>query len=162
MFGIGARRRERKLRQRGVPAMAMVLATQRKLSGVYKTNDPFYQSAPVQATPDLWALRVRVEPHGEPAFDATVEAWLYEAQRPWLNTVVPVLYDPSDHSKVALDSSDEARQAAQQATFAMREEQRSEQARSPVERLTELMQLRDSGSLTEAEYLERKQKLLGQ
>ncbi|OBG37633.1 SHOCT domain-containing protein [Mycobacterium sp. E3198] len=162
MFGIGGRRLERKLRGQGRAAMATVLSTRRTMSGLYKTNDPFYQTPPTQATPDLWAMTVRVQPQNAPAFEARIEAWLWEAERPWLNTVVAVLYDPSDQHKVILDRSPEAQNAARQATFAMRERWLEEQARSPVDRLTELMNLRDRGELTADEYEAQKRKLLGQ
>jgi len=142
--------------------MARVLSAQRALSGLYRTDDPFYQSAPTQATPALWRIRVEVQPTAEPAFDASIEAWLYDTERPWIDTLVPVLYDTSDHRKVVFDHSAGARMAAQQATFAMREEWLQEQSRNPVDRLTELMELRDRGMLTAAEYEERKRKLLGQ
>lgn len=81
---------------------------------------------------------------------------------PWLNTVVAVLYDPSDQRKVILDRSPEAQKAAKQATFAMRDRWLEEQARDPVDRLTELMDLRDRGGLTADEYEAQKRKLLGQ
>jgi hypothetical protein len=83
--------------------MATVLSTRRKLSVMYKTNDPFYQGAPEQVTPDLWVLSVRVQPYAQPTFDAHIEAWLTDALRPWMNTVIAVLYDPSDPGKVVLD-----------------------------------------------------------
>jgi hypothetical protein len=162
VFGIGSRRLERKLRQRGKAAMATVLSTRRAMSGLYKSDDPFYQTPPTQATPDLWTMTVRVQPDGAPAFDAEIEAWLWQTERPWLNTVVPVLYDPSDHRRVVLDRSAEAQNAAQQATFAMRDQWLAEQARSPVDRLTELMDLRDRGALSAAEYEAQKRRLLGQ
>jgi hypothetical protein len=162
VFGIGSRRLERKLRQRGKAAMATVLSTRRAMSGLYKSNDPFYQTPPTQASPDLWAMTVRVQPDDAPAFDAEIEAWLWQRERPWLNTVVPVLYDPSDHRKVVLDRSPAAQNAAQQATFVMRDQWLAEQARSPVDRLTELMNLRDRGVLSAADYETEKRKLLGQ
>ena len=162
MFGIGSRRLERKLRQHGTPAMATVLSTRRAMSGFYKNDDPFYQTPPAQAAPDLWTMAVRVQPDGGPAFDAAIEAWLWQRERPWLNTVVPVLYDPSDHRKVVLDRSAEAQNGAQQATLAMREQWLAEQARNPVDRLTELMNLRDGGVLTAAEYEAQKRRLLGE
>jgi hypothetical protein len=53
-------------------------------------------------------MMVRVEPGGEPPFDAELSGWLKERPR-----VVPVLYDPSDHRKVLLDKpAYEARKAA--------------------------------------------------
>jgi len=142
--------------------MATVLSTRRAMSGFYKNDDPFYQTPPAQAAPDLWTMAVRVQPDGGPAFDAAIEAWLWQRERPWLNTVVPVLYDPSDHRKVVLDRSAEAQNGAQQATLAMREQWLAEQARNPVDRLTELMNLRDGGVLTAAEYEAQKRRLLGE
>ena len=161
MFGIGSRRLERKLRQHGKPARATVLSTRRKVSGLYQTSDPFYQSPPTEATRALWTMTVRVEPDGEPPFEATLDAWLWEAERPRMEWLIPVLYDPSDHRKVVFDHSAEARNAANQATFDMRERWMQEQARNPLDRLTELMQLRDSGALSDADYEAQKRKLLG-
>jgi hypothetical protein len=59
----------------------------------------------------LWKLVLRVEPEGEDAFDASVEEFFGSGA-----TVEPsdrhyqfvVLFDPSDHGKVAIDHSDEA------------------------------------------------------
>jgi hypothetical protein len=141
--------------------MARVLFTRRKVSGLYRSNDAFYQSPPVQATRALWTISVRVEPAAGPAFDARIDAWLYDTDRPWADTLIPVLYDPADHRKVVFDHSVEARNAAQQATFAMREQWLKEESRSPVDRLTELMQLRERGEITEVQYEERRRKLLG-
>jgi Short C-terminal domain len=162
VLGFGSRRLERKLRQHGKAAMATVMSTRRAMSGVYQNDDPFYQSPPAQATPDLWTMTVRVQPDGAPAFDAEIEAWLWKTERPWLNTVVPVLYHPNDHRKVVLDRSPEAQNAAERATFAMREQLLAEQATSPVDRLTELINLRDRGVLNAAEYEAQKRRLLGQ
>ena len=161
MFGIGGRRLERKLRQHGRAAMATVLSTRCTVGGGYSTNDPLYRRAPTQVIPALWKMALRVEPDGAPAFDAKIDAWLWDTERPWINTVVPVLYDPSDHRRVVFDHSVEARNAARQATFVMRERWMEEQAANPVDRLTELMDLHDRGVLTDAEYEAQKQKLLG-
>lgn len=162
MFGIGSRRLERKLRQHGRPAMATVLTTRRKVSGLYNSSDPFYQSPPTEATRALWTMTVRLEPDGEAAFEASIDAWLWESERPRMDWLVPVLYDPSDHRKVAFDHSADARNAANRATFDMRERWMAEQATSPLDRLTALMELRDSGALSDAEYQDQKRKLLGQ
>ena len=62
VFGIGSRRLKRKLRQHGKPAMAMVLSTRRKVSGLYQTSDPFYQTPPTEATRALWTMTVSVQP----------------------------------------------------------------------------------------------------
>ncbi|HTQ17433.1 SHOCT domain-containing protein [Mycobacterium sp.] len=147
-------------RSRRLPAAGEV--TRRKVSGLYNTDDPFYQTAPTEATRALWAMTVRVEPHGEPAFEADIEAWLWESERPSMEWLIAVLYDPSDHGKVVFDHSAEARKAANQATFEMRERWMQEQAANPLDRLTELMALRDRGVLTGPEYEAQKRKLLGQ
>ena len=73
-----------------------------------------------------------------------------------------MLYDPSDHRKVVFDHSAGAQNAANQATFDMRERWMQEQAANPLDRLTELMHLRDSGELSDADYETQKRKLLGQ
>jgi hypothetical protein len=161
VFGIGSGRLERKLRQHGKSAMALVLSTRRKVSGLYETSDPFYQSPPSEATPALWTMIVRVQPDGQAAFEARIDAWLWESERPRMDWLVPVLYDPSDHRKIVFDHSVEARNAANQATFVMREQWMQDQA-NPLERLTALMELRDSGALADAEYQAQKRKLLGQ
>ena len=107
-------------------------------------------------------MTVRVEPDNEPAFEARFDAWLWEAERPFLETVIPVLYDPSDRRKVAFDHSVEARNAANQATAVMRERWLEEHTANPLDRLTRLMESRDRGELTDAEYEAQKRKLLGQ
>jgi hypothetical protein len=162
LYGIGSRRLERKLREQGKSAMATVLSSRRKVSGLYQTSDPFYQSPPTEATRALWTMTVRVEPDNEPAFEAKIDAWLWEAERPRMDWLIPVLYDPSDRRKVVFDHSVEARNAANHATFVMREQWMAEQAANPLDRLTELMDLRDRGALAEAEYQAQKRKLLGQ
>jgi|GEM_PF-6084836 len=61
----------------------------------------------------LWKLVLLVEPEGEEPFEAKVDELL-----DWSEDVEPserhdrfvVLYDPSDHGKVVIDHSDEARQ----------------------------------------------------
>jgi len=162
VFGFGGRRLERKLREHGRAAMATVLAARRTVSGLYQTSDWFYQSPPTQATRDMWTITVRVEPDGEPAFDVTIDAWLWNTERPWPNTFVPVFYDPADRRKVVLDHSVQALNAARQATFEARDRWLEEQAKNPLDRLTELMDLRDRGVLTDAEYEAQKRRLLGQ
>jgi hypothetical protein len=161
VFGIGSRRLERKLRQHGKSALAAVLSTRRKVSGLYETSDPFYQSPPTEATRALWTMTVRVEPDGQAAFEAKIDAWLWESERPRMDWLIPVLYDPADHRRIVFDHSVEARNAANHATFVMRERWMQEQA-NPLDRLTELMELRDRGALADAEYESQKRKLLGQ
>jgi vacuolar-type H+-ATPase subunit H len=59
----------------------------------------------------LWKLMLRVEPEGENAFDANVEEFfgsgaIVEPSERHYQFVV--LFDPSDHTKVVIDHSDEA------------------------------------------------------
>ena len=114
MFG-SRRRLERKLRAHGKAAMATVLATRVAVGGGYSTNDPMYRRTPTQVIPALVKMTVRVEPDGKPPFDAEIDAWLMDTERPWINTAVPVLYDPTDHRKVLFDKS--AYQAGQRARW---------------------------------------------
>jgi hypothetical protein len=46
-------------------------------------------------------LDLRVEPDTEPAFEARVDAWLFNPPRE--GDVVPVLYDGADHTKVVVN-----------------------------------------------------------
>jgi hypothetical protein len=162
VFGFGDRRRERKLRANGRSAFALVLSVRRTVSGVYNSSDPFNQTPPTEVTPALWTLSVRVDPTSDTAFEATVKAWLREADRPWTDTLIPVLYDPNDRRTVVYDHSAEAKTAAQQATFQMREAWLQEQAANPVDRLTQLMERRDRGELSATDYEAQKRRLLGQ
>ena len=78
-----------------------------------------------------------------------------------------LLFPCSDHlfldrRKVVLDHSVQALTAARQATFEARDRWLEEQARNPLDRLAELMDLRDRGVLTDAEYEAQKRRLLGQ
>ncbi len=59
----------------------------------------------VQNTTRTWKLRLRVQPAGEQPFEADVHAHLgqFETMSPGME--LSVLYDPDDHSKVAIDHS---------------------------------------------------------
>jgi hypothetical protein len=114
-------------------------------------------------------MTVRVEP----AFDAKIERWLSIMRRPSEGWKVGVLYDPSNHRRVALDRSMLARQAAAAVNYprlAAKAKQEFDElfsvemqdAETVVDRLTKLMDLHDRGVLTDAEYKAEKQKLLGQ
>jgi len=97
---------ERKLRRHGRAALATVLSARVRLPAPTRTtriNDgPMSRK---KLGPSLWKMTVRVEPDDGLAFDAKTSAWLKD--RPlW---VVGVLYDPSDHRKVVIDRSVEAR-----------------------------------------------------
>jgi hypothetical protein len=97
MFG------DHKLRKSGKSAMATVVSYQRIL-GVEENRGA--------APKSLCKLHLRVEPDGEPAFEATTKAWLQGTEGTHEGMVVPVLYDPSDHSELVIDQSDAAWKAA--------------------------------------------------
>lgn len=120
----------------------------------------------------LWHMVVRVVrvvPDGEPAFDATLDAWLGIHRRPSEGWLIPVLYDPSNHRNVVFDRSRLAQRAANQANYprlaarAQREfdELAGMAAQAPVERLSTLIDLHDRGVLTDAEFEAERRKLLG-
>lgn len=108
MFGS----RERKLRKHGRAALATVLSARRQRWAPALVPDADVNpSAALQPSRNLWKMTVRVEPPGEPPFDANVTAWLpaFKARE---GSIVSVLYDPSDHRKVVLDRSLGAQRAA--------------------------------------------------
>jgi len=86
----------------------------------------------VSNTRVLWKLELQVEPEGEPAFDANVEEFFGSS-----TTVEPserhyqfvVLFDPSDHSKVLVDHSDEGARMLQVEQFKERADARVETMR---------------------------------
>ena len=50
-----------------------------------------------------WILRMRVQPSGEQPFDAELKASLKVLFMPRAGDRIDVLYDPGDHSRVAID-----------------------------------------------------------
>jgi hypothetical protein len=115
VFGINGRL-ERKLRQHGRSAMATVLSIRRQWWAMYKIPDvDVNPSAAGREYKALGHMVVRVVPDGEPAFDATLDAWLGIHPRPSEGWLIPVLYDPSNHRDVVFDRSRLAQQAANQA-----------------------------------------------
>jgi hypothetical protein len=166
-------RLERKLRQHGKSAMATVLSIRRQRWAMYKIPDADVNpAAAAQDYKALWHMVIRVVPDGEPAFDATIDAWLGIHHRPSEGWLIPVLYDPSNHRDVVFDRSRLAQAAANQANYprlvakAQREFDElagveTQAAEAPVERLSTLIDLHDRGLLTDAEFEAEKQKLLG-
>jgi putative oligomerization/nucleic acid binding protein len=167
---------ERELRKSGKSAMAAVLTSEHELSH--------------NAMKDHCTVTIRVEPEGEPAFEATAEAFLTIAPR--VGGVVAVLYDPTDHSKLVIDDSDAALRAAFTEDLRRRSGQPSGDpqttggqgrlviavngqvqglgspaaaappAADPLDRLSKLADLHDRGVLTDAEFETQKQQLLGE
>jgi hypothetical protein len=54
---------------------------QARKAGLYENDDPFYQSPPVQTTPDLWTMTVRVEPGVNRRDRGVLTAAEHEAQK---------------------------------------------------------------------------------
>jgi hypothetical protein len=52
-----------------------------------------------------WKLTVRVQPDGQPAFEADVDGLFGQLGGPVVGGSLTVLYDPDDHAKVVIDSS---------------------------------------------------------
>jgi hypothetical protein len=127
--------------------------------------------------------RLRVQPDGEPEFEAVVKASDRDFAPPMqlrVKAVVIVLFDPADHERVAIDV------AASKARWQYREDHPSGESRVPTinvppevrqmmglapaqgapaapdvtEQLTRLADLRDRGVLTEQEFAAEKAKLL--
>ncbi len=95
------------LQRKGRRAFAQVRAAKRTSWAETSGSAP---AAEVENQKVLWKLVLLVEPEGEEAFEANVDELLG-----WRERVEPserhyqfvVLYDPSDHSKVLIDHSDE-------------------------------------------------------
>jgi hypothetical protein len=69
--------------------------------------------SPVVAnTEQMWKLKLRVMPDGADPFDVDVEQLLPQLEPPRVGQVVPVVFDPDDHSKVAFDRDQTAQASA--------------------------------------------------
>src|SRR5689334_17848990 len=97
---------QRQLRKNGRRAFATVLESTRT-----KYTETVGNDAIVSNTRILWKFRVRVEPDGEPAFEADLDVLLPQLWSPSSGTRFPVLYDPDDHGKIVVDDTEEGEQA---------------------------------------------------
>lgn len=81
----------RLIRKNGAPAMAEVLEL--KDTGMTLNENP------------VVSLRVMVRPEGVPPFEATMKALVGRLDVPRVQpgAMLPVKYDPNDHTRVALD-----------------------------------------------------------
>jgi hypothetical protein len=129
-------RLERKLRMQGKVAWATVLSAQVTVPALYmNTRSQGGHLHQQRASNSRWKMMVRVEPGGEPPFDAEISAWLED--RP---EVVPVLYDPSDHRKVLLDKPAFTLYRAEQSRLRDAEAMRSAGPRpGPVQTLADVL-----------------------
>lgn len=100
MFGQSAHL-ERRLRKHGKTAPAEVLGAKQgrwvRTSGVPELVDSTQRS---------WTLRLRVEPPGQAPFEAEVHTYLGQLDMVQPGRRFTVLYDPGDHTKVAIDHSE--------------------------------------------------------
>jgi hypothetical protein len=97
---------ERRLRKNGSKAFATVLEC-KQTNWSETTGNPGI----VGNTEILCNLKLQVAPDGEQPFEVPLD-WLFgQMSIPSADSKLPVLYDPSDHSKVIIDESPEAMQA---------------------------------------------------
>ena len=90
MFGLH-KLRERKLEKSGKAATAVVISSEYNMGS---------GTAGYGAT-ILCKMKLQVQPEGEPAFEASLDAWMDPP--PSEGDSVPVVYDPADHSKLIID-----------------------------------------------------------
>jgi hypothetical protein len=95
--------KDKKLEESGTRAPAEVVKAEQSGTGVTVGNPAF-----AGATEVVWNLDVKVKPDGADPLDAHVEARLPQYSAIMVGSTVPVLFDPSDHSKIALDMSPQA------------------------------------------------------
>jgi hypothetical protein len=99
----------RQLRKNGRRAFATVLDSKRTIY-----NETAGNASLVSNTTVLWKFVLRVEPEGEPPFEAKVDALMPQMWSPTAGARFPVLYDPGDHGKVVVDHSDEGEELLEQ------------------------------------------------
>jgi hypothetical protein len=110
---------ERDLRKNGRSAVATLIDAKR--SSIAET---YGNPSIVGDTRILWKLVARVEPFGEPPFEAKLDVWFGQLSEPAVGEQYPVLYHPGDHSKVLLDRSEAAATALAGATTKDRTDER--------------------------------------
>jgi hypothetical protein len=116
---------QRRLRQSGQTATATIVEARRT-----HYTETIGSEAIVGNTRILWKLALQVEPDGEPAFAANVEALLPQLSEPSEGDRVPVRFDPDDPTKVILDTSEEARQRVAAEASLARSHERAERWRA--------------------------------
>jgi hypothetical protein len=102
MFGDN-RKLQSKLRVNGREARARVLEAERTNRTYTRGNDSLAANTKV-----IWRLKLLVQPLDEPAFEVEIKDGWDQFSSPHVGSMVPVLYDPSNHSKLVLDDSDQA------------------------------------------------------
>jgi putative oligomerization/nucleic acid binding protein len=104
LFG-GNRRLEANLRHSGLTATADVsdaeqTRQQPRSVGVHAVDD--------QSTTTTWRLRLQVNPDGEAPFDAKLTEAVPRGEEIAVGQRMAVLYDPNDHSRIAIDHGSQA------------------------------------------------------
>jgi hypothetical protein len=97
-FG-GDRRLEANLRQRGRPATADVSDAER----THALRAAGEHTATGQNPTATWRLRLQVKPDGETPFDADLTEAIPLGEEISVGQSMAVLFDPNDHSQVAID-----------------------------------------------------------
>jgi Short C-terminal domain len=94
-------RQEKKLRESGKPAHATITEAKKGHFAISSGGDAAQQVASAHVN---WKVKLRVTPEGEEPFEVEVKEGYGEmGMGPQIGSTVPVLYDPSDHSKVVID-----------------------------------------------------------
>ena len=112
LFG-GDRRLEANLRQSGRPATADVSDAQR----AYGLHSAGGQAVDDQNTTTTWRLRLQVNPDGEASFDAKLTEAVPLGEEISVGQRMAVLYDPHDHSRIAIDHGSEGGTASVEAAL---------------------------------------------
>jgi Short C-terminal domain len=93
---------------------------------------------PDQATAEtalMWRVHLRVRPHGEEPFEADVDHAFPPSAPPHPGQVLPVHYDPKDHTKVTLDPGEGSAAPPANPIIAMIEQHLGPEQMAAIERL---------------------------
>lgn len=171
MFGNKTRLVKKLSERGGKVAWATILSTQKKWSPNQGSGRPGAGGSGAIH----FAVTVRVEPEGEPTFEAAFKQ-AFSGWPPRDGWQCKVIYDPGNHDEIAIleesmmpggISHDEAERAAERIAG---HETSPGSAPTPgstptvdiADELTKLASLRDRGILTDAELEQQKQRILGE
>jgi hypothetical protein len=178
MFGSGSSAEKRLQQGTGKSARAQIVDA-RKGHWITSSGGSDYQQAHNARV--TWTLRLRVMPADEQPFDVTIKRGFHVGAKPTINSVVNVLYDQSDHSKVvfddtppkskeerlqrALDGMDPVQAEKMRQKLAAGQQSMSapfaQSTPSAADEIEKLALLRDRGVLTDVEFEVQKRKILG-
>ena len=103
MLGKPSRRTRKKLEEHGKRAPAVVVDIAEKGMSVTTGSGQLVANTEV-----MLKTKLRVEPEGEPAFEVEERFRYPQLSIPTVGSRLTVIYDPSDHDRVMIDSSPEA------------------------------------------------------